>query len=101
MVWVIRLVTSRMINKEKIQSNGFGSFVQKIVVRVDIEHVEAFGDAFGVEPFRTTPAHSDFVIQTSSTKRGDDETIMYEIDYRLPDLPPFQGWKVLWDQSVF
>jgi hypothetical protein len=86
---------------KKITSNGHGSFEQKIVVRVDIGHVEAFKDAFGVEPFRNLPEHSDFIVQTSSTKRGDDETVLYDIDYRLPDLPSFTGWKVLWDDSVY
>ncbi len=86
---------------DNIKSNGYGSFVQKIVVRVDSEHVETFSDAFGAKPFRTLPDHSDFIVQTSATKRGDDETVMYDIDYRLPTLPAFKGWKVLWDESVF
>ena len=85
----------------KLQSNGHGSFVQKIVVRVDTEHVEAFKQAFDTEPFRVTEHHSDFAVQTSSTKTGDDETVMYEIDYRLPDLPSFKGWKVLWGESSY
>ena len=89
------------MSKNTIQTNGFGSFIPKIVVRVEKQHAEAFSDAFGVEPFRELPYHSDFVIHVKSTKRGDDETIMYDIDYRLPDLPPFQGWSVLWGESVF
>jgi hypothetical protein len=86
---------------KKITSNGHGSFEQKIVVRVDIGHVEAFKDAFGVEPFRSLPEYSDFIVQTSSTKRGDDETVLYDIDYRLPEGIVSSGWSVLWDESVY
>lgn len=89
-------------NKEnKPTSNGYGSFINKIVVRVDSEHVETFADAFDTKPFRTTAEHSDFIVQASTRYRGDDETIMYEIDYRLPNLPSFKGWKVLWDKSIY
>lgn len=84
-----------------ITSNGHGRFEQKIVVRVDLKYLNEFRKAFDTEPFRTLPHYSDFVIQTSSTKRGDDETIMYEIDYSLANIPSFTGWKVLWDQSIY
>ena len=84
-----------------MQSNGFGSFQQRIVVRVDAEHVDMFAEAFDTKPFRTTSEHSDFNVSTSSRKRGDDETIMYDIDHRLPDLPSFKGWKILWDESSY
>lgn len=83
------------------KSNGFGRYELQIIVRVDSEYVGMFASAFGIEPFRTTPEHSDFTVQLHSKKRGDDETIMYEIDYRLPDLPSFKGWKVLWDESIY
>ena len=72
---------------------------EKIVVRIDTEHVETFKEAFDTKPFRTTDKHSDFIVQTSSRYRGDDETVMYEIDYMLPDLPAFTGWSVLWEES--
>ena len=85
----------------KLTSNSHGSFKTRIVVRVDMEHVEAFKEAFGTQPFRTLPHHSDFIVKTSATKRGDDETVMYDIDYKLPDLPSFKGWRVLWDESVY
>ena len=89
------------MSKNTIQTNGFGSFVPKIVVRVEQEYVQMFAEAFGVEPFRELPHHSDFIIHVKSTKRGDDETIMYDIDYRLLDLPSFHGWSVLWGESVY
>tara|TARA_B100000508_G_scaffold136647_1_gene129939 strand:+ start:886 stop:1158 length:273 start_codon:yes stop_codon:yes gene_type:complete len=90
-----------MNKSQEIQSLGYGSFQQKIVVRVDSEHVETFSDAFNTKPFRTAPDHADFIVQTSSTKRGDDETVMYDIDYRLPTLPSFKGWSILWGESVY
>ena len=90
-----------MNRQQELKSNGYGSFEQKIVVRVDTEHVETFKEAFDTRPFRTTDTHSDFIVQTSSKCRGDDETVMYEIDYALPDLPAFKGWKVLWEESEY
>ena len=90
-----------MHKSQKIRSNGYGSFQQRIVVRVETEHVETFAEAFDAKPFRTTQDHTDFVVQASSRYKGDDETIMYDIDYRLPDLPSFKGWKILWDESFY
>lgn len=90
-----------MNQRQKLKSNGYGSFEQKIVVRVDIEHVDTFASAFDTTPFRTAPEHSDFIVQTSARSRGDDETIMHMIDYMLPNMQPFKGWEVLWEESVF
>lgn len=89
------------MRNETLKSNGFGTYEQKIIVRVDTKHVEKFEHAFDTQPFRTTPKHSDFTIQLRSKKRGDDESVMYEIDNMLPDLPAFQGWEVLWDESTY
>ena len=86
---------------EKLQSNGFGSFKQKILVRVDSAYVDIFAEAFNTKPFRTTPKYSNFTINTSSKKRGDDETILYEIDYSLPNSIPRNAWTVLWDESSY
>lgn len=83
------------------KSNGFGKFEQKIVVRVDSAHADAFAEAFNTKPFRTLPEHSDFIVQTSSKKRGDDETILYEIDYSLPTSIPRNAWTILWDESSY
>lgn len=90
-----------MNQRQKLKSNGYGSYINKIVVRVDIEHVDTFAEAFSTTPFRTAPEHSDFIVQTSARSRGDDETIMYTIDCMLPDIPPFKGWRVLWDESSY
>jgi len=94
-------MTIQVNANKRLASNGYGSFEQKIVVRVDSEHAETFSEAFDTQPFRTTPEQSDFVIQTSAGKRGDDEAVMYDIDYMLPDLPSFKGWQVLWGESRF
>lgn len=85
-----------------MKSNGYGSFKANLVVRVKNEHVNAFSECFNVEPFEQTDEHSDFRISMTTRKQGDDETLMYEIDYRLPQsVPPFKGWKILWDQSQY
>ena len=86
---------------KKMTSNGCGSFINEVVVRVDTEHVETFSDAFGVEPFRVLEGCADFSIQLKSARKSDDETMMYEIDYRLPDLPSFKGWSVLWGENSY
>lgn len=85
----------------KLESNGYGSFINEVVVRVDTEHIEAFCDVFGVEPFGVLEGCSDFSIQLKSARKFDDEMVMYEIDYMLPDLPAFKGWKVLWGKSFY
>ena len=98
------MTIDRLFNLKKYQNTSnrrYNNFEQKIVVRVDKEYVETFSDAFDAQPFRTTKDHSDFAVQASSRYRGDDETIMYDIDARLPDLTAFKGWSVLWSESVY
>jgi len=96
-------MTNLQLNQTKkpLKSNGFGSFEQKIVVRVDTNATEAFSEAFDAQPFRSSPDHSDFIIQTSATRRGDDETILYEIDYALPVDVPLGAWSVKWGESSY
>lgn len=72
-----------------------------IIVRVDKEYVETFSNAFNVKPFRNTKDYSDFKIQLNLKRKGDDETVMYEIDYKLSASPSFQGWQVLWEESDY
>lgn len=86
---------------QNIQSNGYGSFKQKIVVKVDTEHAEAFSDAFGVEPFRVLEGCSDFIVNALTRYRGDDETVLYEIDYSLPVGVPRSAWSVQWGESTY
>ena len=89
-------------HSQTLKSNGYGSFEQRLVVRVENAYVDVFAEAFGVQAFRRSDEGADFIVQTSSTRRGDDETIMYEIDYTLPEsMEPFKGWKVLWDESSY
>lgn len=89
------------MSRKKVQSNGYGSFINKVVVRVDIKHVETFSDAFGAEPFRVLEGCSDFVVQASTSYRGDDETVLYEIDYRLPVTVPRSAWSIQWGESSY
>jgi hypothetical protein len=82
-------------------SNGYGSFINEVVVRVDTEHVETFSDAFDIKPVKSTTEHSDFIVNVYGRYRGDDATVLYEIDYRLPNSIPRSAWSVLWGESSY
>lgn len=78
-----------------MKSNGFGSYIQNIVVHVPQEHAREVSKILGVEPFAHGPSsgRSFFRIERQSIRRGDDEGVVFDLSH---DLPFSLGWKVDW-----
>ncbi|MCC5986514.1 MAG: hypothetical protein JJT95_02455 [Pararhodobacter sp.] len=83
-----------------MRSNGFGSFIQEIVVHVPRAHAAEVSEILGVEPFvHDLPSgRSYFRVERHSTRRGDDESVVYDLQL---DLPFSLGWRVDWEQSQY
>ena len=83
-----------------MRSNGFGSYIQKIVVHVPRVHAAEASKILGVEPFAHDPSsgRSFFRIERQSIRRGDDESVVFDLSH---DLPFRLEWKVDWAQSEY
>lgn len=82
-----------------MKSNGFGSFILNIVVRVDRQYADEAQKAMQATVKDVTDDYVDLLWNTKSTKAGDDETIVFEIGYLL-DIPD-GSWKIIWSESEY
>ncbi|MFN3828231.1 MAG: hypothetical protein ACK4NR_11480 [Micavibrio sp.] len=82
-----------------MKSNGFGSFIQKIVVRVNQEYADEAREALQATVKDVTEGHTDLIWTTKSTRSGDDETIVFELGYllKIPD----GAWEIVWSESKY
>jgi hypothetical protein len=81
-------------------STGYGVFIFKIVFRTARADAQAVRDAMGLEPqYREDdPGGAFFSWSPTGTKRGDDETIVYDLDRSLPEAVTR---RILWEESRY
>ncbi len=85
-----------------LKSNGFGSFQQLIVVRVDKRHLPRLLSQPGVEFIEEQADHALVQYPLWTTRPDDDETVVYELRYRFSALEiPFEDWSIDWEHSVY
>jgi len=82
-----------------IKSNSHGSFIQEIIIRVDLKVSETAKQDLDYDAFKTDEHHAYFKILRRDRKRGDDESIVHD----LSDLFSFDSkyWSIDWDASVY
>ncbi len=87
-----------------MEANGFGSWRQKIIVHVDARHAEEMANKLDVsEPFKRlgSPERAYFEWTRLTTRRGDDEAVVFELCMLL-DVPPSRyDWHIDWDASQY
>lgn len=83
-----------------MKSNGFGSYIQEIIVHVPDEHAAEVSRILGQEPVEHDPSseRSYFRIERNSIRRGDDEGVVFDLSR---DLPFSLEWKVDWARSQY
>ena len=84
----------------KNQSNGFGSFELHLLFTVKEPHSQKLKDE-GWEVVERSGSGSVFKYHFTSKKRGDDETVMYDLAYSLPKDVPFDDCRIDWGRSVY
>lgn len=86
-----------------MKSNGFGSWIQEIVVHVDKEHAEQIASELGVAPFKEAgdPVRSYFLWSRTSPCAGNDEDIIFDLFRLLGNPADRLGWSVDWDNSQY
>lgn len=83
-----------------MKGTGFGSFVGRIVVKVNKRDIAAARDKSGVAPELRAcdDEHGYFVLPWPVTRIGDDETVLFELGHLLGC--EFR-WQVLWAESEY
>lgn len=97
-------VSRLSIRKDEMKSNGFGRWRQKIIVHVDGRHSEEVArklDACG--PFKNpgNPERSYFEWTRLTTRRGDDEDIVFELCMLLGGPSDRYDWHIDWKTSEY
>ena len=83
-----------------MKSNGYGSCIQEIIVKVPLDRIDDAIRDLELEPFKRDDSFAYFGVHLTSTRRGDDETVMYEIDHLLSSIQ-MGTWKIDWDNSHY
>ncbi|MGK9287144.1 hypothetical protein [Sinorhizobium meliloti] len=87
-----------------MESNGFGSWRQKIIVHVDGRHSEEVARklcASGAFKKQGKPERAYFEWTRLTTRRGDDEDVVFELCMLLGNPPSQYDWHVDWDASEY
>lgn len=87
------------MTQQKIKSNGYGSFIQEIIFKVDISVVDAAKRELDDEPFKIDDTHAYFKIYRNDRKRGDDEGIVFDLwsEFSFDN----KHWSIDWENSVY
>lgn len=83
-----------------MKGTGFGSFEGIIVVRVAEKDILVVQEKTGVTPERRAgdDSHGYFVLPWTVFRRGDDETILFELGNMLGDTI---DWRINWAESQY
>lgn len=86
-----------------MKSNGFGRLVQTIIIHVPKEHTQQFASKLGVHPFKEegNPARAYFSWKRLTTRKGNDEDVVYDLYIIFDDIDHERGWKIDWDASEY
>lgn len=86
-----------------MKSNGFGSLEQSIIIHVPTEQAKQLALKLGIEPFKEdgSPSHSYFLWKRLTTRAGNDEDVVYDLDMILGDTEHKLGWKIDWNASEY
>ncbi len=87
-----------------MESNGFGSWRQKIIVHVDARHSEEVAKklcASGAFKRQGKPERAYFEWTRVSTSRGDDEDVVFELSMLIGNLPNQYDWHIDWNATEF
>ncbi|MCA1490478.1 hypothetical protein I6F11_06030 [Ensifer sp. NBAIM29] len=81
-----------------MKSNGFGSFIQTLVIVVSNENSEQVASILGIEPYEIIDNQALFEWTRQTTRKGDDEGIVFDLSRELGfDLQ----WRIDWDKSDY
>lgn len=81
-----------------MRSNGYGSYIQTIVVSVPNENAEKVASVLGIKPHEIADNQAGFQWTRQTTRKGDDEGVVFDLSRELGfDLE----WRIDWDKSDY
>lgn len=82
-----------------IKSNAHGSFIQEIIIKVDLTVSDTARQDLDYDAFKSDEHHAYFTVFRYDRKRGDDESIVHD----LSDLFSFDKnyWSIDWNNSIY
>lgn len=84
-----------------MKSNGYGRFIQKIVINVALADVDAVSQKLGISAEPDT-ANSAKLIWTHLTRQlGNDEDVVFDLWMELGDLAYTTKWQIDWEASEY
>lgn len=86
-----------------MKSNGYGRFIQQIVIKVSIAVLDAVSQRLGIsaEP-DTGDASTAKLIWTRLTRQlGNDGDVVFDLFAELGDLADKTQWKIDWEASEY
>jgi hypothetical protein len=94
-----------MSTKANLRSNGFGRIEQRIVFSVPTGHEKSLPDDMDIallhRDTNTSPPRSFFLWRRWTTRRGDDEDIVFELFQTLGAPSTTLGWEMDWEASTY
>ncbi|PLU25400.1 hypothetical protein BMJ20_33500 [Sinorhizobium medicae] len=88
----------------EMESNGYGSWRQRVIVSVDSRYSDEVARKLDTsEPLKKqgTPERAYFEWNRFTTKRGDDEDVVFEMSMLLGNPSGRYDWQIDWDASEF
>lgn len=87
-----------------MKSNGYGSWRQRVIVSVDGRYSEEVASKLGkCKPFKRqkSPERAYFEWTRLTTRRGDDEDVVFELCILLGVPPGEYDWHIDWNESEY
>jgi hypothetical protein len=81
-----------------MESNGFGRFKQKIIIRASEDYASQAEECLNTPAFRVLPSgHHDFLWERLSSNLRNDEDIVFDA-YMMVDM---KHCSIVWDESEY
>ncbi|MEY9199095.1 hypothetical protein ABIA16_004211 [Sinorhizobium fredii] len=86
-----------------MEANGFGSWRQRIVVRVRTKHRERIAQHFGVavNTDADDPSFATFEWTRLTINRGDDEGVVWDLSAAFAEFGDELEWEINWASSEY
>ncbi len=86
-----------------MKANGYGRFIQKIVVKVAVTDLDAISRKLGISAEEDTddPLTGELIWSRLSRQLGNDEEIVFDLQIELGDLAYKTEWHIDWAASEY
>ncbi|MCS3743811.1 hypothetical protein FHX16_005825 [Rhizobium sp. BK661] len=86
-----------------MKANGYGRFIQKIVIKVAVTDLDAISQKLGISAEEDTddPLTRKLIWPRLTRQRGNDEDVVFDLRIELGDLADKTEWHIDWAASEY